>query len=217
MVTSKYGSAFLVPGVGLTTNHGNGVHRCNLYRPNHGGRTQSDRIERFKRWPGVCVLKESENGWVCHLVHVLRQVKEVRRGILASTTSTIRSDQLGSFASLYGSWPRNWIGRSWAGVAGLWRSSRRRACGTPCSVSRRLRRSVAGGRIWACGRARPRVEASYRGGFGLGRRVERAAEPTKARGVRCTVRARPGQVKHMEDGVCPSSSIRLAALDCLSQ
>jgi hypothetical protein len=42
-----------------------------------------------------------------------------------------------------------------------------------------------------------RVGASYRGGFGRGRGVERVAEPTDAHGVRCTVRARTGQVEHV--------------------
>jgi hypothetical protein len=46
--------------------------------------------------------------------------------------------------------------------------------------------------------------------------MERAVEPIDARGVRCAVRARPGQVEHVADGICPSSSVRLAALDCLS-
>jgi hypothetical protein len=47
--------------------------------------------------------------------------------------------------------------------------------------------------------------------------VERDAEPTDAHGVHCAVKARSGQVEHVEDGVYPSSSVRLAALECLSQ
>jgi hypothetical protein len=64
------------------------------------------------------------------------------------------------------------------------------------------RRSVAGEKVWACGRARPRVGASYRGGFEHGRGVLRAAEPTDAHGVRCVVSARPRQVKQFEDCIC---------------
>jgi hypothetical protein len=43
------------------------------------------------------------------------------------------------------------------------------------------------------------------------------AEPTDARGVCCTVKAHPGQVEHVEDGACLSSSVSLTALECLSQ
>jgi hypothetical protein len=50
-----------------------------------------------------------------------------------------------------------------------------------------------------------------------GHRVERAPEPIDAHGVRCAVRARPGQVEHVEDGVCLSSSICLASVECISQ
>jgi hypothetical protein len=80
------------------------------------------------------------------------------------------------------------------------------------------RRSIAGERVWACGRARSRVGASYGGGFGRGRKVERAAKPTDTRGMRCAaVRVCPRQVKHVEDGICPSSSVDLVALESLSQ
>jgi hypothetical protein len=41
------------------------------------------------------------------------------------------------------------------------------------------RRSVAGEKVWACGRARLRVGASYRGGFGHGRGVVHAVEPDR--------------------------------------
>jgi hypothetical protein len=137
-------------------------------------------------------------------------VKEVRRG-------TVRSEWLGSLLA------SREVGRGTGlGRVGLERPvygdrrvgelARRRA---RCSGD--YRRSVAGERVWASGRARPRVRASYRAGFGHGHRVEHAAEPTDAHDVRCAVRASPGQVEHVEDGVCPSSSIRLAALECLSQ
>jgi hypothetical protein len=78
------------------------------------------------------------------------------------------------------------------------------------------RRSVAGGTVLACGRARPRVGASYSGGFWHERGVERAAESTEAHGVRGAVRARSARVEYVEDGFCPSSSVCLAALGCLS-
>jgi hypothetical protein len=85
VVTSRYRSAFLVvPGVGLATNPFGRAHRHNLYRPYHGDRAQCNHIGRFTGWQGVCVCKESKNGWVDYLGHVLQWVKEVWQGVLAS-------------------------------------------------------------------------------------------------------------------------------------
>jgi hypothetical protein len=71
VVTSRYGSLSLVPGVGLAMDPGGRARRGNLYQLNHGGRAKSDRTGRFTGWPGACVRKQSENGRVCYLVDML--------------------------------------------------------------------------------------------------------------------------------------------------
>jgi hypothetical protein len=53
-------------------------------------------------------------------------------------------------------------------------------------------------------------------GLEHGCRVEHAIEPTRARGVRDTVRARSAEVEHVEDRFYSCPSACLAALECLS-
>jgi hypothetical protein len=68
----------------------------------------------------------------------------------------------------------------------------------------------------ACGRARLRDGASYKRGLRHGCGVECVVEPTGARGVCGTVRARSVEVEHVEDHFCPCTSACLAALASLS-
>jgi hypothetical protein len=67
------------------------------------------------------------------------------------------------------------VGLEWS-IYGGRRINNLAGCRARCSGN--YQRSVVGGRVWACGRARPRDGASYRRGFEHGRRVERTAEPT---------------------------------------
>jgi hypothetical protein len=77
-------------------------------------------------------------------------------------------------------------------VVDLRRSSHRQACGCHARCLGDYQRSDDGGRVWACGRARPRDEASYRRRFEHGRRVERTAEPTGL--VGCAAQSKHAQL-----------------------
>jgi hypothetical protein len=186
--------------------------------PNHGGRSQSNRAGRF-HGVVVRVCAQGIKEWTVILPGPRRLADRASLarhlgfsgdvlvgpsgwGALLASRETGRGTGLGG------------VGLEWSGYGG-------RCIGELVGCRARCpgvyRHSIAGKRIWACGRARPRVGASYRGGFGHGCGVEHAVEPTDACGVRRTVRACLGQVEHVEDGVYPSSSIRLAALECLSQ
>jgi hypothetical protein len=59
--------ASMVPGVGLATDLGGEAHRRCLYRPYHGNIVQLDQTGCFTEWWGVCVCKESMNGWLDYL------------------------------------------------------------------------------------------------------------------------------------------------------
>jgi hypothetical protein len=78
-ITTVCGSASEVAGAALATSAGGGGRRRHLLRPNHGGRVQSRCTRSSTGWCRGYARKESRNGSVDYLVHVLRQGHELRR------------------------------------------------------------------------------------------------------------------------------------------
>jgi hypothetical protein len=79
-VTSRYGSALEMAGVGQSSCVGKRVRRRWVIRPAHGGMVQSVGSESFTKWRRGGLHEELENGAVTYPVHDRLWAEEVRRG-----------------------------------------------------------------------------------------------------------------------------------------
>jgi hypothetical protein len=175
----------MVPGAGLATDSsGRARGRC-LHQPYHTGRVQSDHTGSFTEWQGVCVCKESRNGWVDYLDRGNR-----RKGTcpvwwfgffvevafdLSGWEASLVSEGAGQGARLERD-RLEWLGYDGQSFGKLEGGAALGILAITGVQSRAKSMECAGGQ----GRG---ARASHKRGLEHGLRARRAVEPTVARGV----------------------------------